>query len=130
MMSKRKTILVVLSVLCLAVMTVSCSDKGQETKRPEVQQPAAKVAGGEKSGMVEAGMAIFVQNCQVCHGEGGKGDICPDLTDAVWKYGNSDKDIYQSISRGRPEGMPAWESTLGEEKIREVMAYISSIGKK
>jgi len=86
-------------------------------------------SGGDTQNPVQAGAKIYEQNCMSCHGAGAKGDICPNLTDAEWKYGSSDKDIYTSISKGRPGGMPAWESTLGEKKIREVMAYIRSLGK-
>jgi cytochrome c oxidase cbb3-type subunit 3 len=78
---------------------------------------------------IQAGAKIYEQNCKSCHGAGAKGDICPNLTDAEWKYGSSDKDVYTSIAKGRPGGMPAWESTLGEKKIRQVMAYIRSLGK-
>jgi len=86
-------------------------------------------SGGDTQNPVQAGAKIYEQNCMSCHGAGAKGDICPNLTDAEWKYGSSDEDIYTSISKGRPGGMPAWGSTLGEKKIREVMAYIRSQGK-
>ena len=78
---------------------------------------------------VKAGAKVYEQNCKSCHGPGGKGDICPNLADDEWKYGSSDQDIYTTIAKGRPGGMPAWESTLGEKKIRDVIAYIRSLGK-
>jgi cytochrome c oxidase cbb3-type subunit 3 len=77
--------------------------------------------------MVNEGAVIFRQNCQVCHGEGGKGDICPSHTDKEWKYGNSDNQLRESISKGRPGGMPPWESKLGEEKIKKLILYLRSI---
>jgi cytochrome c5 len=93
--------------------------RGQE-KNPFEGKPDAVTEGEE----------IFKKRCVVCHGEGGKGDICPDLTDKEWKYGNGDKDLFQTISKGRPGGMPNWDNTLGEEKIWKVISYIRSIGLK
>lgn len=88
-----------------------------EDKNPFEGKPVAVTEGEE----------IFRNSCLVCHGQGGKGDICPDLTDEEWKYGNSDKDLFQTVSKGRPGGMPNWDNTLGEEKIWKVISYIRSI---
>lgn len=77
---------------------------------------------------VAAGADVYRQNCRVCHGIGGKGDICPNLRDKEWKYGNSDDDLYYSIAKGRPGGMPNWENTLSKEQIRKLIAFIRSIG--
>ena len=77
---------------------------------------------------IEEGRRIFMENCAVCHGKDAKGKIGPNLTDKEWKYGGSDKDLYESISKGRPGGMPAWESILGKERIWKVIAFLRSIG--
>ena len=86
------------------------------------------------SGKTEApgseGAKLFKQHCEVCHGEGGKGNIGPDLTDSKWKYGSSDNDLFTTISKGRSGEMPAWESKLSAEQIRHLIAHIRSIGEK
>ena len=108
----------------------SCSKEEPVTQgsgNPALVLPEAP----DKEDTAEAGgIKTFTQNCQVCHGAGGKGDICPDLTDSEWKYGNSDKQLFNSISMGRPEGMPAWGNSLSEKQIAELIDYIRSISEK
>jgi cytochrome c oxidase cbb3-type subunit 3 len=90
-------------------------------------RPAEKTVSESKGDPLQEGEAIFVKNCQVCHGIGGKGDIGPDLTDAEWKFGSTDEQLFHSIAKGRSGGMPKWENSLGEEKIRKVISYLRSI---
>ena len=78
----------------------------------------------------DEGAGLFRNNCMGCHGEGGKGDICPDLTTRKKKFGDSDQDLYTTISKGRPGGMPNWENILGAERIWKVITYIRSIEKQ
>ncbi|HMK55691.1 MAG TPA: c-type cytochrome [Dissulfurispiraceae bacterium] len=84
-------------------------------------------AGNEK--IAEEGSEIFKMNCQTCHGVGGKGDICPNLTTKSKKFGDGDQDLFMTISKGRPGGMPSWDSALGTERIWKVITYIRSIEK-
>lgn len=79
--------------------------------------------------MVKEGKLIFDNNCKSCHGEGAKGDICPDLTTKKKKYGNADTDLFTTISKGRPGGMPNWDNNLGKDKIWKVITYIRSVEK-
>ena len=110
------TILVVLGVLLFASIVMS-----------EVAQTKNPYAGNAK--IAAEGADIFKKNCQVCHGEGGKGDICPNLTTKSKKYGDADQDLFTTISNGRPGGMPNWDSALGPDKIWKVITYIRSIEK-
>lgn len=110
----KKVILSILSVMLFAGLAFS-----QQTKNPYAGNPQALKEGAE----------IFKKNCESCHGPGGKGDICPDLTKKTKKYGNTDADLFLTISKGRPGGMPNWDNTLGTEKIWKVMTYIRSIEK-
>ncbi len=82
-----------------------------------------------KPEIVKEGADIFRKNCEVCHGQGGRGDICPDLTKKNKKYGNSDSDLFTSISKGRPGGMPNWDTSLGSDRIWKVIIYLRSIEK-
>ncbi len=75
----------------------------------------------------EEGEKIFEANCRVCHGEGGKGGVGPNLTGKSWKFGGTDADLFTTISGGRPGGMPAWEGPLGTARIWKVIAYIRSL---
>jgi cytochrome c oxidase cbb3-type subunit 2 len=77
---------------------------------------------------IEEGKTIFSLNCVACHGSDAKGGkIGPNLTTKAKKFGNADGDIYTSVSKGRPGGMPDWEKTLGSERIWKVIAYLRTI---
>jgi cytochrome c oxidase cbb3-type subunit 3 len=75
---------------------------------------------------VAEGKGIFLESCAGCHGAALKGDIGPDLTGHL-KYGESDGKLYDSIAKGRPGGMPAFEAGLGRDRIWRVLAYIDSV---
>ena len=73
------------------------------------------------------GKQIFDKNCAICHGPEGKGnqDIgAPNLTDNIWLYGGTQKQIQQSIAQGRSGRMPAHKEFLGKAKIHLLAAYI------
>ena len=78
----------------------------------------------------EEGERIFKNNCASCHGEEGSGGICPSLKDDVWKYGNTDSDLFLTISKGRPGGMPDWSNKLGTDNIWKVITYIRTLNEE
>jgi cytochrome c oxidase cbb3-type subunit 3 len=75
---------------------------------------------------VAEGEGIYRENCAGCHGPAMKGEIGPDLT-AHLRYGESDGKMYESIAKGRPNGMPPFEASLGRDRIWKVLAYIDSV---
>lgn len=76
---------------------------------------------------VQEGKEVFATNCSTCHGDDAKGNMCPDITVKAKRYGNADADLFLTITKGRPGGMPTWEKTLGTEKIWKVIAFLRSI---
>jgi cytochrome c oxidase cbb3-type subunit 3 len=77
---------------------------------------------------LEEGKAVFMENCQACHGKLAEGGMGPNLTDNYWLHKGGIKDIYRSIKLGWPEkGMKAWEQDLGAKKIQKVSSYILSL---
>jgi cytochrome c oxidase cbb3-type subunit 3 len=117
-------------IFLLMLSVSSCTKEKPVTQKTSVQSSESSEAPATAPTEAAEGAKIFAQNCQVCHGEGGKGDICPDLTDRKWKYGNSDEQLFQTISKGRPGGMPNWGNKLSDKQIRDLIAYIRSIGEK
>lgn len=109
---------ILIPVLFTAVM--SCTD----------EKTATSSGTANISKQVKQGASMYEEKCLNCHGENGQGGICPNLIDGTWKYGGTDDDIYTSISEGRPGGMPNWNETLGEEKIKSIVAYIRSLNAK
>jgi len=82
------------------------------------------------------GEALFNDKggCFDCHGADGGGDSAigaPNLTDAIWLYGNGDPaSIRTSIAEGRQGDCPAWIDALGALKVRGLAAYIKSRSKQ
>ena len=77
----------------------------------------------------EAGKAKFMV-CSACHGPEAKGNPllgAPDLTDNVWLYGGSAKQIRKTINDGRTGIMPAHRDILTKEQIHLVTGYIYSL---
>ncbi|MGB1091037.1 MAG: cytochrome-c oxidase, cbb3-type subunit III [Oceanobacter sp.] len=75
----------------------------------------------------------FLQNCAVCHGADGKGNIlmgAPNLTDETWLYGGSSKQIQFTLMNGRNGNMPAHKEILGanaDAKIHLLATYVYSL---
>jgi cytochrome c oxidase cbb3-type subunit 3 len=77
------------------------------------------------------GAAIFKEQCAACHGPEAKGMKelgAPNLTDAIWLYGGSKKDIVQTIRTGRGGVMPNWDGRLDPETIKLLTVYVHSLG--
>lgn len=82
------------------------------------------------SAALEQGRQLFVQmNCAGCHGGHAGGGIGPNLRSPKdWLYGNTPAEIFDSISMGRGNGMPAWGAKLPADVIWKLVAYIQSLG--
>lgn len=77
---------------------------------------------------VATGARLFVSyNCVDCHGADGSGAMGPSLADGRWHFGGEDGEVFESIYQGRPEGMPAWGSTIAPSQIWMLVAYVKSL---
>src|SRR3569833_3004773 len=65
-------------------------------------------------------------NCVGCHNHGG-GGIGPALMDAKWIYGSHPEQIYSTIVRGRPNGMPSFAGKIPDYQVWELVAYVRSM---
>jgi cytochrome c oxidase cbb3-type subunit III len=77
------------------------------------------------------GKVLYAENCSACHGETGTGGRqfgAPNLTDAIWLYGNDKASIIQQISNPRHGVMPTWEARLPDETIKQLAIYVHSLG--
>ncbi len=79
------------------------------------------------------GREVYQRNCQHCHGEKGRrdglGHAEPDFTDAKFWQQLNDEQAYYAIALGprtRGTSMPAFEDTLTQEQIRDVILYLHS----
>ncbi len=81
--------------------------------------------------MVQDGATVFMDNCAACHGDNGMGDRsqgAPNLTDAIWLYGNGKENIVRQVTNARNGVMPNWNVRLDETDIRAVAIYVHSLG--
>ena len=76
--------------------------------------------------LAAAGETPFQTFCAACHGLDGKGMAAvgaPNLTDDVWLYGGDADTIRETVVKGRMGQMPAFQDTLGEQRVRLLAAY-------
>lgn len=66
-------------------------------------------------------------NCTGCHGGRGGGGIGPVLADNDWIYGGSPAQIFESIVKGRPNGMPSFGGQIPEDRLWMIVAYVESL---
>lgn len=81
-----------------------------------------------EAGALKEGAEIFSQNCAVCHGMRAEGKFGPSLIDSKWKYGSSDAELFETVSKGRPGGMPNFIERLGKENIWKAILHVKSLG--
>jgi cytochrome c oxidase cbb3-type subunit 3 len=70
-------------------------------------------------------------NCAACHGDDGEGirDLgAPNLTDAIWLYGDGAEDVFNQVWNPRHGVMPPWVGRLGETTVKELAVYVHSLG--
>jgi len=72
----------------------------------------------------------FQMLCVACHGADGTGNHAlgaPNLTDNIWLYGGSSKQVMETLAMGRMGVMPPHRDFLGEDKVHLLAAYIYSL---
>ncbi len=89
---------------------------------------------------IETGRQLFQKYCKGCHGENATGDgplapkdvHPPNLTDAEWKHGSTDGEIFTNIHDGiGPKfDMKSMRSRMTDAEIWSIVNYLRSIGPK
>jgi cytochrome c oxidase cbb3-type subunit 3 len=76
---------------------------------------------------ISEGQRLFSwYNCTGCHANGG-GAIGPPLITNAWIYGGEPANLFDTIVKGRPNGMPSWGARIPEYQIWQLTAYIRSL---
>jgi len=65
-------------------------------------------------------------NCSGCHADGG-GGIGPPLIKDHWIYGGEPANLFDTIVKGRPNGMPSWGGRIPEYQVWQIVAYVRSM---
>jgi cbb3-type cytochrome c oxidase subunit III len=120
----------VIVAACASLLRIASAGAIEPQK---LQNPVAADAAS-----IAAGKQVYEKNCGNCHGDHGKGDgqmgeeLNPrpaDLTDAEWKHGSSDGEIFTVIHNGVPRtGMRAFGRKLTTRQIWDVINYVRSLG--
>ena len=111
-------------------------------KEPHQHADAAKMANPVPSdaASLAAGKKGFADYCAACHGDSGKGDgpmagftgdpAPSDLTDAEWKHGSSDGEIFVVIRDGiEGTGMKDFKDMKPAE-IWQIVNYVKTLSPK
>lgn len=135
-MSRRACI----ALFVLAWLAAGCEREQRPTKAPPAASatsshsyPASVIAPvnnkyEENAYAVSQGQTLFrAYNCAGCHSGGGGGGMGPPLMDNKWRYGADPASIFQTISQGRPNGMPAFGQHVPEDQIWQLVAFVRSL---
>ena len=91
-------------------------------------QPGAQNPYENNAYAISEGKRLFNwYNCSGCHANGG-GGMGPPLIDNNWTYGSEPENIHETILRGRPNGMPAWEGRIPDYQVWQLVAFVRSLG--
>lgn len=66
-------------------------------------------------------------NCTGCHGGQGGGGIGPPFADNDWIYGGEPAQIFESVVKGRPNGMPSFGRQIPDSQLWMIVAYVRSL---
>ncbi len=138
---------VCLAVLACAALCLCACDNEKRPLRPEPYSRGTLVAarespiipGGPVPEVVvpnpDEGIAYDIQqgqhlyqhyNCNGCHANGGGGSG-PPLMEQNLTYGSAPQNIFDTIVKGRPHGMPSWGGRIPEYQIWQIVTYVRSL---
>jgi len=129
--------LLILAAAGPAASELSSQSPGDEWKAPARQAKRSNPIASDDAS-IAAGKILYEQQCQSCHGKGGKGDgpaakdlpkKCGDLSDPkLWSQ--TDGALFWKITEGRTP-MPGYEKLLTDENDRwKVINYIRTLAPK
>jgi cytochrome c oxidase cbb3-type subunit 3 len=100
-------------------------EPGGPISRPLVTNPSY----GSAYEIAEGQRLYQWYNCAGCHANGG-GAIGPPLIKEAWVYGGEPAQLFDTIVKGRPNGMPTWGGRIPEYQIWQIVAYVRSMNQQ
>jgi mono/diheme cytochrome c family protein len=125
-------------VASLALMWTTIGVSGQATKGGNPKAAAVKNPVNPTPSSISKGRQAYMKSCRHCHGPKGLGDgpLAPknpspaDLTDAEWKYGSTDGEIFAIIANGvgGDSEMKGMRSEMTATDMWSIVNFLRSIG--
>jgi mono/diheme cytochrome c family protein len=95
----------------------------------------AAATSPEAAAKLRAAAVVYQANCMVCHAPDGRGTTVrpampqvPDFTAREWQAGRNSTQLSISILEGKGTLMPSWRGKLTNEQVRNLVAYVRSLG--
>ena len=98
--------------------------------QPGIPLPAVAVSNpyANNSEAIAEGRRLYNwYNCEGCHAGGG-GGMGPPLMDKEWIYGSNPANIFETIVKGRPNGMPAYGGKIPSDHVWKLVAFVLTLG--
>jgi mono/diheme cytochrome c family protein len=115
----------------------------QHPTDPHGHPDAAKLENPVKAdeAALAAAKVVYVDQCEMCHGETGKGDgpaapyagmpLPSNLADAEWNHGSTDGEIFVVIRDGIPgTAMKDFKADLTDTQMWQLVHYIKTFAPK
>ena len=136
-------------VAALSAWTVGMSAQGSTTTGQQDAHEAGEHHHADAAALknpvkatpdsIAAGKKLYDTQCTTCHGDTGKGDgkmaasLNPpkpsDLSDASWKHGSTDGEIFTLIRDGsKGTGMRGYAARMKPDDMWNVVNYLRTLG--
>lgn len=93
------------------------------------QTPTTNPYEGSAYAISEGQRLFNWYNCSGCHSNGG-GGIGPPLIKQDWIYGGEPANLFDTIVKGRPNGMPSWGGRIPEYQVWQLVTYVRSLNQQ
>jgi cytochrome c oxidase cbb3-type subunit 3 len=106
---------------------MAAATAAQESVFARFRDMDAAALRADAAAMETAGR-LFRQNCAMCHGSDGRGAKgFPNLADGDWQWGGTYEQIMMTLRNGRVAAMPPLAAALGDDGVKEVVAYVQQL---
>jgi cytochrome c oxidase cbb3-type subunit 3 len=111
----------------MATLSRPGNENGLAVQEPQSTTMRRNPFEGNYQAIGEGRRLFGTFNCAGCHSPGGGGAIGPPLIDEKWIYGNEPAQIYESVAKGRPHGMPAFGGRVPDFQIWQLVTYVQNM---
>jgi cytochrome c oxidase cbb3-type subunit 3 len=113
----------------LAIFGSAATESELQPGGPKAQPVVTNPLHGTAFDISEGQRLFNWYNCSGCHANGG-GGIGPPLLKKEWIYGGEPANLFDTIVKGRPNGMPTWGGRIPEYQIWQIISYVQSMNKE